>query len=190
MIGAMKIRLGNSKRNSSGKRSSGPIGSGCALWIVAAVGFGITALVFPKLPDYKKTLEHGEVVEGKVLRVEEVDNITVNGRHPKRIVFSYGDGGEATLMLAMGERAKKDQPLKVRVLGDRAYPEGIDLFAKPRWLNLALFAAAGLGSVMVAFGVLRLAAIGGLLFAGAKALAKDRSETPPPPPPSPPPPPA
>lgn len=187
--------MGIRRRSGSKKKSSGPLGGGCALWLAAIVGWAISAAIFPKLPDYEKTLEKGELQEGTVLRVENVENISINDRHPKRVHFEYGDDRQGSMILAMKERASKGQEIKVRVLGDQAYPVGLDPLAKPGWVNLALLAALVIGSLLLVFGILRLAVIGGALFAGGRALLKQHGSSgnssgpPPPPGPFPPPPP-
>jgi hypothetical protein len=52
--------------------SAGPLGGGCLLWLVALAIWGISALIFPKLPGYDDTLANGERVQGQVVRVAAV----------------------------------------------------------------------------------------------------------------------
>lgn len=151
------------------------------MWIVVAVIWGICALIFPKLPSYDETMASGEVVAGKVLRVETVENITINDKHPKRVVYQYGEETEASMLMALSQSAKKGQALKIRVLDGQAYPEGIRPLAKPKWLKFVLIGGVILGCILMGLGILRLLIIGGVLFAAGKALTKQ--DTPPPPPP-------
>jgi hypothetical protein len=154
--------------------------------------WGICALILPKLPDFKETLEQGKVVDGVVVSVAPVENITINERHPRRVSFRYGDGQEGSMILAMSQNATEGQAVKVRVLGEHAYPEDLKPLAKPWWLNLVLIAAAAFATLFLGFGVLRLLLVGGALFAGGRALMKKNQESkspgnsPPPPPPIPP----
>lgn len=183
----MGIRIG---RPQGRKRGSGSLGGGCALWIVVLAIWGICALIFPKLPGYDETLERGEQVSGEVVRVENVENMTINGRNPRRVFYRYGDGREASMIMALDQRAAAGEKLKVRLLGDQAYPEGIRPLAKPGWLNAVLILGAVFGTLLVVAGVLRLLVIGGVLFAaGRSMLKKDDSpppeDSPPPPPPGP-----
>lgn len=66
----------------------GSMGCGCFLWLAVLVGWGFCFLIFPKLPGYDDAMKRGEQVPGKVLRVETVDNVKINGKHPRRVVYS------------------------------------------------------------------------------------------------------
>lgn len=184
--------MGIQVSSGSGKKgASGSAGCGCFLLVVVLVAWGISALIFPKLPGYDKTMEQGEVIPGKVLRVETIENITINDRHPRDVHFEYGDQQEGSMRLAMDEKATQGQSLNVRVLGDQAYPEGLRPFRKPKWLNLLLTGGVVVASLFLVFGLLRLLVIGGVLFAaGRSMMKKDEAPPPPPPPPAPPGPPA
>lgn len=173
----IRVRKNNSK-------SSGSLGCGCFLMIFVLFGWGFSILIFPKLPDYEETLERGDVVPGEVLRVETVENITINGRHPRRVVYRYGEGEgrEASLLLAMDQSAKSGQPLDVRVLGENAYPEGLRPFAKPKWLQWGLIGVSCFAGLLITTGILRLLLIGGVLIAVGRSLLK-KEPTPPSPPP-------
>ena len=184
----MIIRVGSGQNS-----KSGPLAGGCSLWVIVLVVWGICAFALPKLPDYEKTLEQGKVVDGVVTSVTPVKNIRINKRHPNQVSFRYGDGQEDSLILAMDQNARKGQAVKVRVLGQHAYPEDLKPLAKPRWLNYALIGAAVFATLLLGFGILRLLLVGGALFAGGWALIKNlgdsrshRNSPPPPPPPAPP----
>ncbi|NNM30476.1 MAG: hypothetical protein HKO57_13220, partial [Akkermansiaceae bacterium] len=85
------------------RRNTGSIGSagcGCFLWIGVFVCWGFLMVIFPKLPDYEETMAQGRVVPGKVLRIETVENVTINDRHPRRVVFRYGEEQEGYMTLA------------------------------------------------------------------------------------------
>lgn len=169
----------------SNKKSSGSIGGGCFLFIFALAGWGICALIFPKLPDYSKVMEEGEIVPGEVIRVEKVDNVTINGGNPKKVFYSYGDGKEASMMLAMRESTSAGKKIEVRVLGENAYPVDLRPLAKPRWVNYAVIGLAIFATFLIAIGILRLLLVGGVLVAAGHALLKDKksntnSDQPPP----------
>jgi hypothetical protein len=161
------------------------MGCGCFLWVLVAAAWGIIALIFPKLPGYDEAMERGDVVPGKVLRVETVDNVTINDKHPRRVIYSYGDGQEGSMTMALDESASEGQALKVRVMGEQAYPEDIRPLAKPSWLKFVLIGGALLGTLFIALGVIRLLIIGGVLFTAGRSLGKGNQAPPPPPPPPP-----
>ena len=100
--------------------SKGSAGCGCFLLIIAIAAWGFSLAIFPKLPDYDKAMEEGTLVPGKVLRVEKIENIKINGKRPRKVIFSYGDGQEGSMMMGMKASAKKGQEIQVRVLGARA----------------------------------------------------------------------
>lgn len=176
--------------SSSQGKSMGSLGGGIFLCIAVVFGWWISGVIFPKLPDYEETMEQGQVMKGEVLRTEPVDNVTINGRNPVKVFFRYGEE-EAEMTMALGERAKKGQALKVRVLNGHAYPEEIEALVRPGWLKYTFIAAFLLGGIMIGFGLLRLLVIGGVLFAaGRSMLKKDDSPPPPPGPDVPPPPPS
>ncbi|MCH7228163.1 hypothetical protein [Haloferula sp. A504] len=170
-------------RGSGKKGASGSAGCGCFLLVFVLIAWGISALIFPKLPGYDETMEQGEAVPGKVIRVETVENVTINDRHPRRVIFGYGDGQEGSMMLAMDETAMEGQELSIRVMGDQAYPEGLDPFKRPSWLNPLLVAGIIVASLFLLFGILRLLVIGGVLFAAGRSIMKKNDPSPPPPPP-------
>lgn len=166
----------------SKKGSLGSVGCGCFLWVFVLVGWGFTVLIFPKMPGYKEAMERGEVVDGKVLRIETVENVTLNERHPRRIIYSYGEE-EGAMTMAMSESAKDGQAIKVRVLDGQAYPEGIRPLASPSWLKFVFIGGIVLGAIMIGVGILKLLIIGGVLFAAGRELMKKKSTPPPLPPP-------
>ena len=182
------------REGSSG--SKGSAGCGCFLLVGVLVVWGICYALFPKLPRYGEVMERGEPVSGEVTRVETIENVTLNGKKPQRVVYSYGDGKTGSMMMALGESASEGNSIEVRVLGDYAYPEGIDPLIRPRWLNYGLLFFAAVGLMSFVAGLLRLLLMGGALVVAGKLLTKGKgggSQTPPPPPPppsSPPPPPA
>lgn len=168
--------------------SKGSAGCGCFLLIFAAVGWGICLLMFPKMPDYDKTMERGTQVPGKVLRLETVENVEINGKNPRNVIYRYGDGKEGSMRIAMGETASQGQEIQVRVLGEHAYPEGIEPFMRPWWVTALLIGMAVLGSLSLIWGVVKLLLIGGVLATAGGALLKKKGNQAPPPPPPPPPP--
>ena len=159
------------------------------LWLVVLAGWGFFYLVFPKVPGYEETMKHGEPVPGKIVRIEEVQNIKINSRHPRRVWFEYGDGKQGNMMIAMKAKVREDRQILVRVLGEQAYPEGIQPLTKPSWLKFVFGAGIVLGGLMIASGVFRLVLLGGLVGGGllaAKKVIDDKKQPPPPPPPAPP----
>lgn len=163
----------------------GSAGCGCLLLVMALFGWGFCFLIFPKMPGYDAAMEDGDTVPGKVVRIETVENVTINDEHPKRVVFSYGEDKEGSMMMAMKESASEGQSVQIKVLGENAYPQDIEPFAKPSWLNYLLIGATALGLLFLVWGVLRLLLIGGILISAAKK-AKDQGGGEPPPPPPPP----
>jgi hypothetical protein len=166
----------------SKKGSLGSVGCGFFLWVIVLAAWGITALIFPKMPGYKEAMERGDVVDGKVLRIETVENVRINERHPRRVIYRYGEEqGEMTM--AMSESAKDGQAIKVRVLDGQAYPEDIRPLASPSWLKFVFIGGIVLGAIMIGLGILKLLIIGGVLFAAGRELMKKKSTPPSRPPP-------
>lgn len=95
-------------------------------------------------------------------------------------------GQKGSMTMAMNESVKEGKEIKVRVLGEHAYPEDIRPLAKPPWLKFILIGLAFFGNLLIAGGVFRLLLIGGVLagtfFVARKSMAKE-NETPPPLPP-------
>jgi hypothetical protein len=151
------------------------MGFGCMLIFVSVVAWFIALAIFPKLPDYDDTMSTGERIAGQVVSVEEATNIKVNGRHPKLVTYSYGDAGEATLMIAMDESAEVGSDIEVRVKGSQAYPEGLRPFRKPGWLQGVIIGAIILGTLLFLGGIIRLLIIGGSLFAIGHSLFRRKS---------------
>lgn len=152
----------------------GPLGTaigGCALWFFALIFGGIFYLVFPKAPGYDDTMERGDIVPGEVVRVETMSNTRINGRNPQRVVFRFGDGREASMVMAMDQAAAEGQALQVRVLDDHAYPEGIRPLVMPLVVKLIPVGAALLGTLLLVFGIIRLLVLGGILFAAGRAVS-------------------
>jgi hypothetical protein len=97
--------------------------------VLPLMQLSVFLLVFDPLfqeEDDAKICATGEVAQGEVVRVEDVPNLSVNGRHPMRVYFRYKVGGaerEASMLtLSTTEVAKwqKGRPVAVRYLGDRA----------------------------------------------------------------------
>ena len=166
----------------SKKGSQGSIGCGCFLWVLVLVTWGITSLIFPKMPGYKEAMERGQVVDGEVLRIETVENVTINERHPRRVIYRYGEE-EGTMTMALSETAKSGQAIKVRVLDGQAYPEDIRPLASPSWLKFVFIGVIALGALMIGLGILKLLIIGGVLFAAGRELLKKKNTPPSLPPP-------
>ena len=169
----MHFRIGS--RNSSHSRKSGPIGGGLSLIIIAIAGWFLCNLIFPKLPDYKEAMSRGELVEGRITKVEEVSNITINKRHPKRVTYPYQEAKEGSMVLAMDQKASEGASVTLRVLGENAYPKDLKPLAKPSWLSTALIGAGILGLFLIVKGILRLLVIGGALAVGLHALLGNKS---------------
>lgn len=166
------------------------MGCGCLLWIMVLLGWGMSLLIFPKLPNYEEAMIRGEIIEGEVLRTEVVENVTINDKNPVKVLFRYGEE-EGEMTMALGETAEAGQAIKVRVLNGHAYPEDIEALIQPGWLKTAFVSAFLFGSVLIGLGVLRLLVLGGVIFAaGRSILKKDHSPPPPPGPDVPPPPPS
>ena len=198
--------------SNEGGGSKGTAGCGCFTLLFVLAAWGFCWIICPKLPDYKEVMKNGEVVDGKIIRITEVQNVTINEKHPREITYAYGEDQEATMRIAMRERVKSGADVRVRVLGDLAYPEDIRPFAMPGWLKVVLIVIALFGLGTMVWGILRLLVIGGVLFAAGREAFRGKrngqviqpgtpappappgSDTPPPPPPptddpSPPPPP-
>ncbi|BCX47969.1 hypothetical protein HAHE_18770 [Haloferula helveola] len=168
------------------RNSKGSLGCGCFLMLFVLAGWGFTFLIFPKIPDYDEAMRDGERVPGTVVRIETVENVTINNKHPRKVVYRYGEDQEGTMTMALDESAKEGQTVQVRVLGQYAYPEGIRPLAQPGWLKVVLIGGALLAVLFIGFGILRLLVIGGALFAAGRGLAKRQDPNQPPPPPPPP----
>lgn len=133
--------------------------------VVAVVLGGIFWVIFPRLPDYDRTLASGTTHRGEITSVEEATSIKVNGRHPKRIKFRFAGEREGEMLLAMDESATVGQAVTVRELEGHAYPEGLDPLRMPKLMTLLPIALGGFGAVLLVFGFLRLLLAGGLLLA-------------------------
>jgi len=172
---------------SRNKGSFGSLGGGCFLLVFVGAAWAICAAIFPKLPDYEKVMQDGEVVAGEVVREEKVNNVTINGKNPRRVHYHYGEGKKGSMTLALGQSASKGK-IEVRVLGDIAYPVGLRPLAQPKWLKYAFIGGLIFASLILVGGIIRLLFLGGILVTAGHALLKDKnSEKPPPLSPGPPP---
>jgi len=163
------------------KNSKGSLGSGCFLIIFAAAFWGIGLLIYPKLPDYDEVMEKGQVVPGEVIKVETIKNVTINDKNPRKVHFRYGDGKKSSMTLAFGEKASPEKAIKVRVLGDLAYPEDLKPLTRPGWVKLLIIGLIVLGSLLFLGGFLRLLLMGGALVVAGHTFFKERRNKQPPP---------
>jgi len=152
-----------------GRRRSGGCG-GFFAGIVCLVIAGIFGLVLrfgvPANEGHAEIMRSGQSLPGTVTRVEEFTSLTVNGRHPDRIHYAFGENREESMIAAFSEKNKVRAGAKITVkaTADRGYPLGIEPFAVPVWLWLAPAAIGGLGLLVLAWTIAKLLLAGTLLL--------------------------
>jgi hypothetical protein len=88
----------------------------------------------------------GKAAKGEVIRIEDVPTVTVNGVHPKRIVFRYKvdgmeqDASMETVSVAEVSNWQKGRPVEIRYFDRRAEIDGLQPVAFPFPLAAMLFA--------------------------------------------------
>ncbi|MGB3118141.1 MAG: hypothetical protein WBE58_04940 [Verrucomicrobiales bacterium] len=131
---------------------------GLFLILVGGIFGGVLWLIQPTLLDYELTMKEGAPVPGKITAVEPKRNLTINGRHPDEVFFTYGEDPEKTgqMLIALGTKPQKGSEITVRVRQDQAYPEGIEPLRIPKWLWALPVGIAAFGVLSLLWGILKI----------------------------------